>query len=125
MEKVELAWAAGFFDGEGSVGCYKSRRSSSRQYYVLQASVGQLEKSTLDRFCAAVGVGRVSLRALTKKSNLLSNKPLWYWRAYGYAKIFSLFNTLSPFLSEPKTLQFKQALASWEEYKGKTKEKTK
>ena len=33
--EAKLAWAAGFFDGEGCVGCYKSKGMSRRSAYIV------------------------------------------------------------------------------------------
>lgn len=59
--ETELAWAAGFFDGEGCVRfrTCKSRPNRSREYGVLSIQVSQVHREPLDRFRAAVGVGTV------------------------------------------------------------------
>lgn len=43
MKDVELAYVAGFFDGDGSVGVYwaKHRRGRHGGYYTLRANIGQ------------------------------------------------------------------------------------
>ena len=52
MRNYELAWDAGFFDGEGTT----SRHADSGQ---VRVTITQQERTTLDRFCCAVGVGKV------------------------------------------------------------------
>jgi len=47
---VELAWSAGFFDGEGSTFATGDR---------LHMSIGQRHPAVLERFVSAIGVGRV------------------------------------------------------------------
>lgn len=53
--REELAWAAGFFDGEGST-YYHGRTETSS---VVKLHVGQKDRRALDRFRAAVGIGVV------------------------------------------------------------------
>ena len=63
----ELAWAAGFFDGEGYTG-YRAATGAPRKdgsyrpggYRHVQVDVRQVDRQALDRFQAAVGgVGKV------------------------------------------------------------------
>jgi hypothetical protein len=51
--EVELAWAAGFFDGEGCT----SKRSSPQTGICI--FIWQNDREVLDRFRNAVGVGKV------------------------------------------------------------------
>jgi hypothetical protein len=55
--KTEIAWAAGFFDGEGHTGAMTVDGKHTRPY--LRVQVGQIDRRVLDRFCAAVGAGKV------------------------------------------------------------------
>lgn len=58
MDTHELAWAAGFFDGEG---CSSNRRDKSRPDYVsVVVKIGQSDRRPLDRFQKAVlGLGSI------------------------------------------------------------------
>lgn len=49
----ELAWAAGFIDGEGWIGC-------SGKHAVLQITASQVDRRALDRLVVALHAGRVS-----------------------------------------------------------------
>ena len=53
FDREELAWAAGFFDGEGCF-CF----SEAGQYVCV--SITQTEREPLDRFERAVGLGKVN-----------------------------------------------------------------
>lgn len=56
--REELAWAAGFFDGEGSTSLSKYRSQPTSPG--LAVSIGQIGREALDRFQRAVeGLGRV------------------------------------------------------------------
>ena len=62
MSKVELAWAAGFYDGEGSISCTANNGNPNTR---IQLSIGQKnddgKKSSarLERFKRAMGVGKI------------------------------------------------------------------
>lgn len=67
--KIELAWAAGFYDGEGC--CFGSNKQ-------FQISVAQVFRPNLVRFQNAIGgIGSIS-RPYHK-----GGKPISFWRAYG------------------------------------------
>lgn len=54
---IELAWAAGFFEGEGNV---RARSGNGLAVPKLRLYIAQLDdRYPLDRFVAAVGAGRV------------------------------------------------------------------
>jgi len=54
----EEAWAAGFFDGEGST----SRRKNGTHYYP-QIQIGQKDRRVLERFALMAGEGVIAEQA--------------------------------------------------------------
>src|SRR5258708_1520938 len=54
-DREQLAWAAGFYDGEGCVGCY--RTGGRAKPSSLNMSVTQKGSEPLERFQRAVGLG--------------------------------------------------------------------
>lgn len=52
IDLLELAWAAGFFDGEGCTAKRFKRRTGTAQPYL---TIGQSNREVLDRFRRAVG----------------------------------------------------------------------
>ena len=101
---TELAWAAGFFDGEGSIQLRKTG---------LQLYVGQTDPRPLERFAAAVGVGKVNGPYGPYARNGTPNtwKPMYAWQVGG-RKAEAVFALLQPFLSEPKREQYDAVKAS-------------
>lgn len=60
---MNLDWAAGFFDGEGTVGFWKTSNKSKKTGFVykrLAAAVAQNSRHTLEEFHKAVGLGKIS-----------------------------------------------------------------
>lgn len=106
--ETELAWAAGFFDGEGYVGTSKSGR-----YLNIRCAIGQsYSPETLYRFLSAVGVGKVV--GPFKRANR-EHGDYWIWRCSGTNQSKAVFDKLLPFLSGPKTEQYYRAVRDNEE----------
>jgi hypothetical protein len=56
---VNLDWCAGFFDGEGSVGCWRNAPRPGSKARRLKASIGQIVRTPLDVFQTVTGLGKV------------------------------------------------------------------
>jgi hypothetical protein len=98
VEETEIAWAAGFFDGEGSsfaVGPGKR----------LQMKVNQVDPRPLLRFQAAVGG---DVRGPYKKPNPNSN-DYWNWQP-SLRKAHEVYALLRPYLSPPKIQQAEKVI---------------
>ncbi len=102
---TERAWAAGFFDGEGSVSVHRDKRPGRR--LGISLSIEQTDIRPLERFKAATGWhGNVVARPLP--------------RAPRRKRMFRIFATnestlrvmaaLWPWLSEPKREQFEAVI---------------
>jgi hypothetical protein len=108
FHREELAWAAGLWDGEGCCGCYgrydggKKKRKAS--YWHIRINISQHDREVLDRFAAAVGVGKVygPYRG-----------TVWHFQCVGKnAEI--VIEKIWPWLSEPKRRQIEGARAKFE-----------
>ena len=83
MNREELAWAAGFFDGEG---CTYSTISENR--VVVGVMVSQASRDLLDRFREAVGFGKVY--GPYKNNGSFSKGPKYSWSAPGLERVQAL-----------------------------------
>ncbi len=71
LDREELAWAAGFFDGEGHV-----RFASSGKGPYITLEIKQVAADPLHRFQRAIGAGRVN----GPYSSTGNKRPYWvYW----------------------------------------------
>lgn len=102
-QEIELAWAAGFFDGEGHTGL----QSKSQKYRYLRLTVGQTEPTTLERFQKAVGYGNITGPYPRKGTR----KDVWVWQTTS-KKAHEALNRLLPYLSGPKREQARLAIAN-------------
>ena len=121
--ETELAWAAGFFDGEGCtvVRRFKGNDKHRPQHYI-NVVVGQSEPTTLHRFCAAVGVGSVQgpweRAPSTKKDGSPSfRKPNWEYRVVN-KQAEEVIGKLWPYLSDVKKEQYTRKLQEVRDFYG-------
>lgn len=97
----ELAWAAGFFDGEGHTG--QSGRA-------LIMAIGQSSSPfTLNRFRRAVGDGTVY--GPYKRGD--TRELVYRWQTKNASVVKRVAARLLPFLSPPKRRQIREAFKSW------------
>lgn len=107
MKATELAWAAGFFDGEGCTSIKQGSRIS------LRLSVGQTNQITLKRFQNAVGYGTINGPYKVKKLNWTPHSQWNTWSDAALIVIQKLWKYLSPI----KQQQFLTKLAELKEIK--------
>lgn len=92
VQTHELAWAAGFFDGEGS--CCFVPKSGGLQMSVTQA--GESALFALERFKTAVlGIGYVRNRKAPKNAT----KPVYQWEVSSFEGVQAVVALLWKFLS--------------------------
>lgn len=104
----ELAWAAGFFDGEGTV--YARKRTPKRRE--LSLTIAQVETTTLHRFNRAVGsIGKVRGPYRTQLKGV-AKKPVYIFDAYGHPRVQAIIAMLWAWLGIPKRRQAIAAIAA-------------
>jgi hypothetical protein len=105
MQSIELAWAAGFFDGEGStlVDRMVPGAGHGQPRLRLAMELTQVDERPLQRFAAAVGSGRVRARPERVRPGR-HDQASWRWRASDAAAEAALVR-LWPYLSAPKREQ--------------------
>ena len=106
-EKIELAWAAGFFDGEGHIST-----NSDRGWLRMSLSINQIDREVLDRFNTATGnLGKVYGPYEFKNSK----SPQYKYQVNRMNNIKMIVQELMPFLSTVKKEQCSRALKKFEE----------
>ena len=120
MNREELAWAAGLFDGEGSVGVYnrgdKGNTWHSLKYRRLMLSIAQADRQVLDRFQKAIfGLGHINgPRTLNSP---FKAKSQWFFTTGSFEHVQAIIAALWVFLSPVKKEQAKQALIDYANYR--------
>lgn len=116
--REELAWAAGFFDGEGctwsGIRLRKDRKWTQRH---LAASIGQARlegRNLLERFQKAVnGVGAISGPFRQRQ---LNRQEFWQWRVNTFEEVQAVVAMLWIFLGNIKRRQAQIALRSYRDF---------
>jgi len=94
MSKTEDAWAAGLFEGEGSVGL-----NQGRYLYIQMATT---DKDVLQRFAAW---GSLTVTGPYKYTN--NRKP--YWRVAVQGKLaYNAMERMLPYLGERRTTRYNE-----------------
>lgn len=93
---TELAYMAGFFDGEGSLGVWKTGRGYG--YFSMQLT--NTNRELVDLFFDRFG-GSVTTRSPNIPSNKLSKKTQYIWKAYS-EKAWDAYYALEPYLREKR-----------------------
>lgn len=106
LSAIELAWVAGFWDGEGSTtGGLDKRpqlRAPRRRVQLQLSQAGEDGLIVLQRFQRAVGgLGHITGPYMHR----LSTKPVYRWGTTGLEVVQAVIAMLWPYLSEPKRAQ--------------------
>jgi hypothetical protein len=78
-----MAWAAGLFEGEGSIGAYSR---AGRVSMNIMAQLVSTDEDVVRRFRAILGFGRVS-GPIPRPERW---KPIWTWRATRFEQVQAL-----------------------------------
>jgi hypothetical protein len=89
FDPIELAWAGGLFDGEGSIGINKTRYTPK-----LRLQMAMTDADAVERFQRAVG-GSMSGPYIQTEGR----KPIWHWTLTG-KKAWPVLHALMPYLCE-------------------------
>lgn len=117
MDTHELAWAAGFFDGEGYAKFGSDKRNVHQGgrlvYTTLRIDVRQTDRRVLDRFRAIVGVGKVYGPYSPATT---SRQPVFAFVCSNFEGCQHITAQLWLWLSPIKRGQLKQALIGWRSF---------
>jgi hypothetical protein len=103
----EIAWAAGLFEGEGSIilEARKIERHHTRQYKTVRLSLNSTDKDVVAHFHEMLGG---TMRLQPQKP---PRKDQWKWVLYGYEPAKALFMRFEPWLGMRRTQRFREVLA--------------
>ena len=93
----DLAWAAGFLEGEGSFGNYGSPT----------VTAAQVQREPLDRLFGLWG------GAISKRKTLgFSNQPIWVWKIWAH-RAAEVMMTLYVLMSPKRQREIEKSIARW------------
>jgi hypothetical protein len=105
--EAEVAWAAGLFDGEGTIFAGKINRYR-RQSVRLYMAVAMTDHEPVERFHDVVGVGRI----VWLPSPDPSRKPKHRWEVSSNGAVLVAWDVIAPACSPPKCRQAAAAFAA-------------
>lgn len=100
MDRHELAWAAGFFDGEG----WANQSGRGVQSRINQSDNDGVPK-VLVRFQRAIGFGRIGGPVREE-----GRKDLYFWQVSSRGDVVAVASTIWPWLGDVKRAEFAVAL---------------
>jgi flagellar assembly factor FliW len=110
VTKLELSWLVGFYEGEGSCGCYKfshKRKNKVYRYYNLSASIAQKEKQVIKLIRRLLGFGRINQLHLSGINKI----TMWRWKVNN-KEARKFLNLIRPHMKHPgKIRQLKNAVS--------------
>lgn len=107
MTDTELAWAAGFFDGEGWIGVVNSGKNKT---VLIQAQINQVDPQVLQRFAEAVRLGQVK----GPKQPRNPNAQLQWRITFSGSDAVLMISRIWDYLSPVKLKQAQRAIDAWE-----------
>jgi len=100
LESHDLAWAAGFFDGEG----WANRQRRGVNSRINQAGLDGVPE-VLTKFHRIVGVGRIHGPVIVE-----GRQPLYYWDATSRPDLLQVVERIGPWLCPVKRAEFERTL---------------
>jgi len=100
LENYDLAWAAGFFDGEG----WANRQRRGVNSRINQASLDGVPE-VLTKFRRIVGVGRIHGPVIVE-----GKQPLYFWDATSRPDLHQVVERIGPWLCPVKRAEFERTL---------------
>lgn len=111
MDREKLAWAAGFFDGEGHIGLVKT---GARNLH-LHIQVVQTEDGPLERLAETLGVGKIYGPYYARKA-VGNRRPYRQFHVNTFEKVQYAICLMWPWLSCPKREKAKRAFLTYRNY---------
>ena len=97
MTDADGAWAAGLFEGEGTVGCGKSG---------IRLQLAMCDEDIVRRWGDVVGAGRIRG---PYGPHGVGTKPQWHWGVYAADDVEAIYIRFRPWLGERRLKQFEEA----------------
>jgi len=102
--QVEIAWAAGLFEGEGCITWQK--RANRRGCPVLQ--IRMTDEDVLRKFCKVVGRGKVETKPYFQDKR--STKVVWVWQVRDVESVKHTLSLLMPHFGNRRKARAKEIL---------------
>jgi hypothetical protein len=109
MTTPQMAWAAGLFEGEGTVRAVSNQK---HPYASIRLQLRMTDEDVVKRFAEVVGCLRVN-GPYTNRDGSLGNKPMWYWQTSRQDEVKRILIDFWPYLGKRRQAQAQEALGLW------------
>ena len=103
---IDIAWAAGLFEGEGTLHLARHGKSTVPRY--PQVSLGMCDLDVVERFMAVVGVGPIRKQ---DRSHLPNHQDCYYWVCENGRDCAAVIDMLIPFFGARRSKRAAEVLA--------------
>ena len=114
VSTAELYWAAGFMEGEGSFGAYRSNTANC----VLRTTVSQVQREPLERLQKMFGGNISVIKRIKERRNRQDIFQLYWIGSKSAAIMMTLFDLMSPKRKD----QIETALKAWRDSPSKDRQ---
>jgi hypothetical protein len=112
LNREELAWAAGFMDGEAHFGLVTTKKYNTKHIHI---QVCQTEDGPLERLQLALRCGKI-YGPYRPKSDKAKRKPYKQFHIDKFETVQQVVCMVWPWLSRPKKEQIKKMMTGYLEY---------
>ncbi len=107
---TDLAWAAGFYDGEGSVSVTGSTLQYKEGRTSICISVGQVNREPLDKLTDIFGIGEI----YGPYARGGTSQPIYLYKVYGYVNVQYVIAQMWSYISSAKKAQVRKAFTQFD-----------
>jgi hypothetical protein len=108
--EIETAWAAGLFEGEGSI-MFNRVKAKGRRYASPRLQLRMTDLDIVERFHVWAGVGAIV--TIANPAHIAAGrKPAWDWRTAARDDVESVLLRLEPFFGARRGAKANEALAA-------------
>lgn len=111
--REDLAWLAGFFDGEGCVHCHQYDNAHNTVRIVLRVAQNAFLPETLDKIYRITGRGNFH----THHSRRGRENPITTWTAASFEDVQYVMASIWPWLSDIKKQKYIDSIHLWRKSK--------
>lgn len=104
----EWAWAAGLFEGEGSIYSMDRCKDGHHQLPVMRLSLQMTDRDVVERFCRIVECGKVGGQRRFGREH---HKPTYMWLISRRSEIERLLRAMLPWFGERRAAKARSTLA--------------
>lgn len=101
---LDVAWAAGLFEGEGYLGAYS--QAPKRGKVSITLGIGSTDRDVIERFRDIMGFGTIKLRP----PGTNGHKPLHVWTIHEAAKVREVIALFTPYFGVRRNAKAREVL---------------